>query len=276
MSDVGEKLRRSTVQIRTGARGAGSGIILRPSGMILTNAHVVGPSRAGLTVELWDGRTMPAVVTASDAARDLATVQVAGAAGLPVLKFRATEAKAGEPVIAIGNPWGFAGAMSKGVARGIGPVTRLGRRSWLQAAIRLAPGNSGGPLADADGRVLGINTMVMGDGVSLAVPAASALDYLRLGATPRLGISVREVSGGLVVLGIAPQSPAEQASLLMGDVLTHWNGVGLQSAEDLTELLREPREDRARVRFTRGGTPGSREVTLVLPARRRKEPGLAA
>ena len=270
MSSVGETLRRSTVQIRTGRdqrRGggsAGSGVILRPGGLILTNAHVVQGASI-YTVELWDGRMLSAQVAASDPARDLATLQIA-AAGLPVLKFRATEARAGEPVIAIGNPWGFVGAMSKGLVQRTGPVGRLGRRNWVQAAIRLAPGNSGGPLADEDGKMLGINTMVLSGGTALAVPAAAALDYLRRGPSPRLGIGVRPVHGGLLVLSIEPKSPAERASLLMGDVLTHWNGASLQSPEDLTDLLSEFGDDRVRVRFIRGG-PVPREVTIVLPVR---------
>jgi serine protease Do len=267
IGEVGERLRRATAHIRTeGARhaGAGSGIVLRESGAILTNAHVIGGG-SKVTVELWDGRVFPARVHAADAIRDLALLRI-DAAGLPALEFRGTPARAGETAIAVGNPMGFTGAMSSGVVRGVGPIPRLGRREWVQTTIRLAPGNSGGPLADAEGRLIGVNTMVMSGRISLAIPAAAARAFAERGPTPKLGITVHEVASGLLVMEIEPNSVAEQASLLIGDVLTALNGRNLQNYEDLADGLAASGAI-ARIGFLRGGAARRREVAVHLRAR---------
>ncbi len=125
-------------------------------GLVLTNAHVATHRES--QVELWDGRRLPARVTARDTRRDLATLQIA-APGLEAATPGDSGAlRAGELVIAVGNPMGFAGAVSTGVVHSIGRLPGMGRQSWILANVRLAPGNSGGPLADAQGRVVGINT----------------------------------------------------------------------------------------------------------------------
>src|SRR5947199_9555716 len=93
-----------------------------------------------------------------------------GTFGLAAIEPRVETAKSGEVVIAVGNPLGFTGALTTGVVSGTGLISGLGRRPWVQAAIRLAPGNSGGPLTDASGRLLGINTMVVSGGIALAIP----------------------------------------------------------------------------------------------------------
>lgn len=187
--EVAEKIRRSTVQIGSAAgrmRGVGSGILWTPDGTVVTNAHVArDPS---LRVELWDGRVVPAQLTARDDHADLASLKLQ-AAGLPSLVWRpASSLRPGELVIAVGNPLGFVGALTTGVVHTSGPIQGLGRNPWIQAAIRLAPGNSGGPLADAEGRVVGVNTMVVSGGLALAIPAERVVEFLKRGSRPLLGV----------------------------------------------------------------------------------------
>ena len=165
--EIAERLRRSTVEVRLrGAPAGGSGVIATPDGRIVTNAHV---ARGDASVRLWDGRELPATLLARDARRDLATLQVP-ASGLPAATFGDSGAlRVGELVMAIGNPMGFIGALTTGVVHALGSLAGFGAQSWVLADVRLAPSNSGGPLADACGRVIGINTMIV-NGLGAAVP----------------------------------------------------------------------------------------------------------
>jgi serine protease Do len=175
-SAVGEKLRRSTVQVFDGPRGAGSGVIWRADGWIVTNAHVVRGNSA--RVRFADGRTLDAQVIGRAAERDLAGLLVA-ASDLPAAEIGASTAvRVGEIVLAVGSPFGMRGAVSAGVLHGIGSVPRVGKQRWLQADLVLAPGNSGGPLADANGRVIGINSMIA-MGLGLAIPGQEVDQFLR-------------------------------------------------------------------------------------------------
>ncbi len=174
--DIAEQLRRSTVLIHAGGRGNGSGVIWSSEGMIVTNAHVVhGPN---VCVQLWDGREFEAAVTARDPRRDLAALRI-NANSLPAAcPADSSELRPGELAIAIGNPLGFVGALTTGVIHAIGPLHALGSQTWVQSSVRLAPGNSGGPLADARGYVIGVNTMVAGR-LALAIPSNAVRDFLR-------------------------------------------------------------------------------------------------
>ena len=170
-------------------------------GLILTNAHVARGDAA--RVELWDGRRFEARLVARDSRRDLATLRIA-AQGLDAVTPGDSEAlRPGELVIAVGNPLGFAGALSTGVIHSIGGVARHGPAAWIRADVRLAPGNSGGPLANAQGQVIGINTAIV-NGLGVAVPSNAVAAFLQRGARPSLGVTLRPVSPGLLILGIEP------------------------------------------------------------------------
>ena len=269
IGEVGELLRRSTVHIRSFNRrgqSAGSGVIWDGDGTIITNAHVMG--KGAHSVELWDGRTAPAELRDRDDQRDLAKLRVP-TAGVSPVSFRESPMKPGELVVAVGNPLGFTGALTTGVVHAVGPMSGLGRRRWVQAAIRLAPGNSGGPLADAAGRLVGINTMIV-SGIALAIPIAVVWDFMKNGAGPRLGVTVQPVSLGqrgdlgLLVMSVDKGSPAEHASLLIGDVLVGANGTPFDSPADLADLLREAGKDILKLRFTRGDHRREREVAISL------------
>jgi serine protease Do len=177
LGEMTERLRRSTVKVRSGARGSGSGVIVSSTGWILTNRHVLASHEP--LVELWDGRRFPAPVLAVARRHDLALINV-DTLGLPAASLDASvHPRPGELVMAVGNPLGFAGAVSTGVIHAVGPVRGLGPASWVQAAIRLAPGNSGGPLAAASGNVIGLNTMAVAGGLALAIPADILAAFLQ-------------------------------------------------------------------------------------------------
>src|SRR5712675_2405516 len=220
--EIAEKLRRSTVLVHAGGRGSGSGVIWSSDGSVSTNAHVA--RAAQISLQLWDGREFNATVASRDPSRDLALLRIA-ATNLPsVLVADSSQVRPGELAIAIGNPMGFVGALTTGVIHAVGPLQGLGTQSWVQASVRLAPGNSGGPLADAQGRVIGINTMVAGR-LALAVPSNVVRQFSAGGTSDGwLGVSVHPVRlpprdgnrFGLVLLEVEPGSPAAQASLLPG------------------------------------------------------------
>jgi serine protease Do len=267
--EVAERLRRSTVQVFSGTRGAqgtGSGVIWSSDGTVITNAHVALGDAA--RVELWDGRAIETRVAARDARADLAVLKL-GVPGLPAVAWRdSTSLRPGELVVAVGNPLGFVGALTTGVVHAAGSVRGLGRRRWVQAAIRLAPGNSGGPLADAEGRVVGINTMVVAGGVALAIPSDNVVDFLKRGSRPALGVVVRPVDVGLLVLEVIPNSPAENASLLIGDLLVSANGRRIESMDDLGDAIDQSAGALLKIGFFRGDRRREREVSVRLGASR--------
>lgn len=269
---IAEQLRRSTVLIHSGGRGSGSGVIWSSDGRLVTNAHVVRSTRP--TVQLWDGREFQATVESRDSLRDLAQLRI-DAGDLPAATAAdSTQLRPGELAIAIGNPMGFVGALATGVIHGVGPLRGLGPHSWVQAEVRLAPGNSGGPLADAHGRVVGINTMVAGR-LALAIPSNAVRDFLS--ATPndgRLGVALhpafipqpagRSKAFGLVVLEVEPESPAALASLLAGDILLGTEEKRFASLEDLARALQGNGPRVLRLEFLRGDYQRIRRVTVQL------------
>jgi serine protease Do len=232
--DIAERLRRSAVQIFDGerargrrARGAGSGVIWRADGAILTNAHVARGDAP--EVELWDGRRFAARVVSRDSRRDLALLQVEGAGFEPAPPGNSSAVRAGEFVLAIGSPLGFAGAISRGVVHSIGPIAGMGKHAWIRAGVQLAPGNSGGPLANASGEVIAINTAVF-NGLGLAIPSNAAAEFVARGPRPALGVTLRPERHGLRVLRVEPGGPAALASLMEGDLL-------LGGFDDLSDAL---------------------------------------
>jgi serine protease Do len=265
--ETAERLRRSTVEVRLrGANAGGSGVIATSDGRIITNAHVA--RGAGASVRLWDGRELPATLLARDTRRDLATLKVE-AGGLPAAPFGDSGAlRVGELVMAIGNPMGFIGALTTGVVHALGSLPGFGRQSWVLADVRLAPGNSGGPLADAYGRVVGINTMIV-NGLGAAVPGNAVTAFLRRGASGfSLGVTVQPVRledrrFGLLVLKVEPGSPAAAAPLWIGDVLTGVAGRAFLSVDDLHEAL-DGAGGVIHLQFLRGDRAATRAVAIRL------------
>ena len=176
MASVVEAARRSVVEVLDDGGGRGAGTVWHPDGLILTNAHVVR-DRA-LRISLEDGRVLAARVAAVSNEHDLAvlTVDAHDLPAIPVGDSRSV--MPGEFVLAIGHPWGQVGAATSGIAIGLELHDGSGRE-WLVVNMRLRPGNSGGPLLDSEGRLIGINTIMSGPNVGLAVPSHVAKDFLK-------------------------------------------------------------------------------------------------
>ena len=269
---ISEGLRRSTVSISSqhASGGNGSGVIWSDDGLIVTNAHVIRGT--GLSVELWNSTRLPAQLVNIDPKRDLATLRVE-AADLPAVRStNAQDLRSGELVIAVGNPLGFHGALSTGVVHRVAPFRGMGQFSWVQADVRLAPGNSGGPLANASGQVVGINTAVAAGGLGLAVPTEAVRRFIKMGPeSVSLGVSIHATrmrldqsdAVGLVVLEVTPGSAADHASLMPGDVLIGTAERWFSTPDDLGTLLDSGVPSLA-LRFLRGERRRWREVVVQL------------
>ena len=254
-----KKSRRSR---RDQGEGAGSGLIVAPDGFVLTNDHVV-EGAAEIEVSLTDGGAFAAQFVGTDAATDLAVVRVGGS-GLPsaALGDSAT-LRVGQLVIAIGNPYGFENTVSSGVVSALGRSLRgrSGRliENVIQTDVPLNPGNSGGPLVDSRGRVIGVNTamIAMAQGLSFAVPVNTAKwvvselltrgkvrrAYLGLaGQTRPIGRRTQRffelpTSTAVEVASVEPNSPAHRAGLFERDLIVSVNGEGIGSVDDIHRLL---------------------------------------
>ncbi len=183
LSGTLETVHRSLVQVHNGRRGNGAGTIWHSDGLIITNAHVIGGAgrgKNGIKVTLPNGETIPAQVLASDNSLDLAALAV-DAKGLPTIELgHSRRLHPGQWVMAVGHPWGVKGAASAGVVIDMGPPPEIQtHREFVQVGLQLRPGHSGGPLVDVEGRLVGINTMITGPEVGLAVPVHVVKEFLR-------------------------------------------------------------------------------------------------
>ena len=179
MTAVIQRVQQSVVQIGNGRRGFGAGTIWHGDGLILTNAHVVQQREPEVT--LADGRTLPSQLLAYDESVDLAALYIA-ANQLPTIELgHSSQLKTGDWVVAVGHPWGVVGAAAAGTVIAVGqPLEQNGYRGELvQLGIQLRPGHSGGPLVDGNGRLIGINTMISGPQVGLAIPVDVTKKFLQ-------------------------------------------------------------------------------------------------
>lgn len=229
------KARPGVVEVKGRGRGAGAGIIWSSDGKIMTNYHVVAGTGDRPQIHLTDGRDFSAKVIAENPALDLALLQIE-ATDLPAIPIASSSTlRVGELVFAVGHPWGHKDVVTAGIVSGLGRITgiRSGRSAeYIRSDVRLAPGNSGGPLLNAKGEVVGVNSMIFGGDLSVAVPSHVALDWLtRAGKRSYLGVGVRpvrintntedgpEIIAGVIVVGLDPKGPASKAGVKLGDVL---------------------------------------------------------
>jgi len=242
--------------------GAGSGVLLTPDGYLLTNHHVVKDA-GRCRVMLTDGRNLGATVVGQDPPNDLALIRADGS-GLPYAALGdSSTLRVGQLVIAIGNPLGFQSSVSTGVisatGRGMRSLDRRLIENVIQHTAPLNPGNSGGPLVDSRGRIVGINTAIIpfAQGIGFAVPANTARHVvshiLAFGKVRRgyLGISGRQRrlsrrtvryfnlprESGVEVVFLDPNGPAHASGILRGDILIEMNGHPVESVDDLHRLL---------------------------------------
>jgi S1-C subfamily serine protease len=266
---VAEAVGPTVVSIAVGPRGGGeaalsvgSGVIITPDGYALTNSHVVRDA-GRLEVALTDGRRLAATLVGDDPATDLAVVRVA-AAGLPAAQLgQSATLRVGQLVIAIGNPLGFQSTVSAGVisalARSLRSATGRLIENVIQTDVALNPGNSGGPLVDSRGRVVGINTAIvaMAQGLSFAIPVDTAKwvvaqilthgrvrrAYLGLGGHTRpidrrLARALElETLRAVEVVTVEAGGPAARAGLLPGDVVLALDGRRVAGIDDLQRML---------------------------------------
>lgn len=236
-ASIAESLQRSTVTVRNGRHSAGSGVVWSDDGLIVTNAHVA--TRRSARIELHDGRAFEGRVVERDGRADLAALRI-DTRGLNAVTVRdSATLRVGEIVVAVGNPFGLSGAVSSGVVHG--PPGR-----WVSAYVRLAPGNSGGPLADALGRVVGVNSMVVAGGIALAVSSNSVRRFLGEAAVQpfRLGVALAPVTAsadgrdisGYIILGVQSGSAAADIGLLIGDVLVNMQQHAESDRIDITAI----------------------------------------
>jgi len=239
------------------ARGTGSGVVFTADGAILTNNHVIDHALS-INVRFRDGRLLPAKLLGRDPATDLAVVKV-DATGLPPAKFADSDAaRVGEWTVAIGSPFGLGYTVTTGVlsAKGRGGLGMNQIEDYLQTDASINPGNSGGPLCDLDGRVLGINTMIVGRGagIGFAVPSnlarRAAEQILKKGRVERswIGVGIQDLTpelasamkvdarAGVLVNSITDGGPAQKANIRPGDIIA---AVGGKKVTDGRELVRE-------------------------------------
>lgn len=321
LATLARRVRESMVQVQAGPRGMGSGVIWsvgepnatgEAEANIITNAHVVAAARAQtLTIRVHDGRELTATVAAVDPTHDLALLHTK-ASGLRAAEYGDSSAlRVGELVLAVGNPWGREGAVTVGVVESRAPADpdlelepaedenvpeqppeRDPRRAWgiwrprrielIQADIRLYPGNSGGPLADARGRVVGINAMV-GGGLGFAIPSRSVQQFVAeadgamhpvllgvqvltvpLPETLRQRLGIQQETAPLIA-AVESGGAGERAGLLVGDILLAVDDVAVRAAEHLGRILNRigAREQPRTLSVARGG---ERVTLTVTPA----------
>ncbi len=279
----------SVVTVITG-RGEGSGVIWDADGTVVTNNHVVaGADR--VAVAFADGKRVDATVRATDPVTDLAVLE-ADRKGLPTARFADRLPAIGALAVAMGNPLGFENTVTAGIVSGLGravpgsaPAT-LALVDLIQTDAPISPGNSGGALVGSDGSVIGINVAYIppqasGVSIGFAIPAPTVVstvrDLLRTGEarhaffgiqpaslTPqiaeRFGI---ESDAGVLVLGVVPDGPAEEAGIRPGDVITNVGDRQVASVEEFLAALRRHRPgERLPVTVQRDGSPLRVELTV--------------
>jgi S1-C subfamily serine protease len=251
---------------RGGGHGSGSGFVFTPDGFIMTNSHVVhGAARIEAT--LHDGQKLPARIVGDDPQTDLAVIHV-NTDKLDSVEFADSSAiQVGQVVVAIGNPFGFQTTVTAGVVSNLARSFRsqTGRLidNIVQTDAALNPGNSGGPLVDTRGRVVGVNTAIipMAQGICFAIPSNTAQfvagRLIRDGKIRRSYIGfagqnvplhrrlVRyhqlDVDTGVLIVGLEPNSPARDAGLEEGDVIVSFDGKPIFTIDDIQRLLSEER-----------------------------------
>ena len=277
VSGVAERLTPVVASLRVSrpvrggsAQGGGSAVVLSEEGLLLTNAHVVEGVDGG-TAHFADGNSVRVHLVGSDPLSDLAVVRAEGSLAQPPEYGDADRLKVGHVVVAIGNPLGLEGSVTAGVVSALGRSlpTRSGAASRfvedvIQTDAALNPGNSGGALADSRARVVGINTAVAGFGLGLAVPINATTRrivealvedghvrraYLGLVTAPvpvsddvaaRLGRRT-----ALRIVEVVPNSPAQHAGLMRGDVVVAADGQPLSDAQSLQRILLDEAIDRS-------------------------------
>lgn len=257
-------------------RGSGSGFIFTSDGYIFTNSHVVNQAEK-IFVSLSDGRRVPARLVGEDPHTDLAVIQIWAPDMVQARLGDSQNLRVGQLVVAIGNPYGFQSTVTAGVVSALGRSMRAqtGRLidNVIQTDAALNPGNSGGPLVDSSGRVIGVNTAVIlpAQGICLAVPINTAksvaVSLMKHGYVRRgwLGIGVQNIpinrrvsryhqienTGAVMIISIESGSPAAKCGLREGDAVVSLAGKVVNDPDDLNRFLLEAGEQTCEIRLIR-------------------------
>jgi S1-C subfamily serine protease len=282
------------LDIKAGSRrsGTGSGVIVAPDGLVLTNSHVVDGA-ARVNVSTVDGRSLTAQVVGNDPDTDLALVRIDAPVTLPAAPLGNSKLlRRGQLVIAIGNPLGFESTVTTGVVSALGRSLRArsGRLidDVIQTDAALNPGNSGGPLVSSRGEVVGVNTaVIMGaQGICFAVAANTASfvlgELVRHGRVRRayIGIAAQQFTlsrrrqlaaalaqeSAVMVATVEPGSPADRAGIAAGDIIVALDGTAVTGADDLIRILAGEKIGRTVEVETLHN--GSRRSVSLVPAER--------
>jgi serine protease Do len=267
-------------------RSSGSGFVIDPSGLIVTNAHVIEGAGA-IQIRLADGKRYQAKVVGRDNRVDLALVKIEGAAGLTALPLGdSNRLRVGELVLALGNPFGLEQSVSFGiVSRKGAPLTVAAPGfDWIQTDAAINPGNSGGPLVNVAGEVIGVNSMAARNGsIGFAIPSNLVKMLLPQLATKGrvewgwLGVSIGDVTEddlarlklreakGILVRRVMPGDPADKGGVRADDVIVGIDGARLETPRDLQRVVSStPVGKKVRVLLMRDGQPTEVEVTIGL------------
>lgn len=285
LGEMIEQAKASVVQVRRGDRGAGTGVVWHAKGGIITNHHVVASPGTKIQVELRDGHLLDANVVDSDPTLDLALLNVP-ADNLTAVPFAdSSKLRVGELVFAIGHPWGQRGVVTAGIVSALSKVKLRNTNQqveYIKSDVRLAPGNSGGPLLNAEGQVIGINAMILGGDLSVAIPSNVVSTWVEQLPQTRITLGVQiqpielpayirqelasEQTLGLLVVGIIEGGLAEQVGLLVGDVLIDIENKPLSNVATLRAVLAQSGSlEAVRLRVLRGGE--IQDINVVLSAR---------
>jgi serine protease Do len=240
LSTIAEHLRLSNVSIQGSRFGSGSGVIWNKDGIVITNAHVVKSSTA--KIQLPDGTILDSKVIGRDSRRDLAALKINSTNFAAAKIGNSDRLRVGEFVFAVGNPLGEKGIVTTGIIH-----TVNSRSTHVITDVSLAPGNSGGALANSCGEVIGINTAIV-NGLGVAIASHIVEQFLRdIDSKPKpyLGVTLQPVLViwqdkplyGLQIVRIEPGSPAAIARLKPGDILTGTKGKTWQTPDELYHLL---------------------------------------
>src|SRR6476619_482981 len=260
----------------------GSGWVYDSDGHIVTNDHVVHGSTS-IKVRFWDGKTYPATVVGTDKSTDLAVIKVDAPASelYPLAVGDSTQLQVGDGVVAIGSPFGLEETVTSGIVsalhRAIQGVTNFTINDSIQTDAAINHGNSGGPLLNTQGQVVGVNAQIKSDsggneGVGFSIPSdtvksvASQLIANGKAVHAYLGVSIDSSASNALLAGAQGNTPAAKAGLKKGDVITAVNGTSIATGDDLSRAIDAHLPgDKVTVTYKRGGSEHS--VTLTLATR---------
>ena len=246
---LGREFRRRFGNKREQTMGAGSGFIIDPSGLIVTNNHVVGHADK-IVISFTDGTRLPARVIGTDELTDVAVIKVDAPGPLPAVAFGdSRQAEVGDWVLAAGNPFGLGGSVTAGIISARGRDLGAGPfDNFIQLDAPINPGNSGGPIFNMDGQVIAISTAIVSPsggsvGIGFATPSELVIpiiNQLRGGGHIErgwLGVSVEDAKGGVTVAGVERSGPAGRAGLRQGDTILAVNGEHIDSSRGLIRAI---------------------------------------